>query len=258
MKPTAFSILLVALPALARPASRVVPRAATDLQTSLQLDPALIGSNLAKNGLGGNSTEAGQKASDTSKNNFINICATGNTVITNGQQIQNGSCNQVPMGFIPPVQNQPACKFSNPKNLDVIPANEPFTATMNVIGMEFGTFVNPDTNYFGAPQSLNAQQQIIGHSHIVIQTLNTLQDTTPIDPKTFAFFQGLNAAPVNGVLSANVSKGLPDGVYRMCSINTAANHQPVIGPVAQHGSFDDCVYVSASICFLSMFSCCFF
>lgn len=38
--------------------------------------------------------------------------------------------------------------------------------------------------------------------------------------------------------------GLAEGAYRLCSINTAANHQPAIVPVAQHGSLDDCVYVS--------------
>lgn len=56
--------------------------------------------------------------------------------------------------------------------------------------------------------------------------------------------QGLNAAAQGGVLTADVTSGLPAGDYRLCSINAAANHQPVIVPVAQHGSLDDCVYVS--------------
>ena len=30
----------------------------------------------------------------------------------------------------------------------------------------------------------------------------------------------------------------------MCSINSSANHQPAIVAVAQHGSLDDCSYVS--------------
>ena len=37
--------------------------------------------------------------------------------------------------------------------------------------------------------------------------------------------------------------GIPAGAYRLCSINSSSNHQPVIVPVAQHGSLDDCVYV---------------
>lgn len=56
--------------------------------------------------------------------------------------------------------------------------------------------------------------------------------------------QGLNAAAQGGTLTADVPGGVPAGAYRLCSINTSANHQPVIVPVAQHGSLDDCVYVS--------------
>jgi hypothetical protein len=40
------------------------------------------------------------------------------------------------------------------------------------------------------------------------------------------------------------SSGLPAGAYRMCSINSSTNHQPVLVNIAQHGSLDDCVYVS--------------
>ena len=49
------------------------------------------------------------------------------------------------------------------------------------------------------------------------------------------------------MLTADVTNGLNPGTYRLCSINTAANHQPVLVPVAQHGSMDDCVYVSLLI-----------
>lgn len=53
--------------------------------------------------------------------------------------------------------------------------------------------------------------------------------------------RGLNAAAVNGLLTANVSLGLPAGAYRLSSINTAANHQPALAAVAQHGAIDDWV-----------------
>jgi hypothetical protein len=56
--------------------------------------------------------------------------------------------------------------------------------------------------------------------------------------------QGINDAGVNGILSTPVATGFPAGAYRLCSINSASNHQPVIVPIAQHGSLDDCVYVS--------------
>jgi transcription initiation factor TFIID subunit 15 len=76
----------------------------------------VIGPNLAQNGLtNGNGTEAGEAASQTSKNNFINGCV-GKT-ITNGLQIPTGSCNSVPMGDIPSSKNVPSAKFTFPRML---------------------------------------------------------------------------------------------------------------------------------------------
>ncbi|KAG8944806.1 hypothetical protein FRC04_001544 [Tulasnella sp. 424] len=211
-----------------------------NLQTSLTLDPKLIGANLAQDGQGG-TPEAGQVPSLTSTNNYINFCDGVNQPITNGLQVAGGSCNPVPMGQIPAKQNVPSCKFVFPKNGQTIAANKDFTISLAVKGFVTGNFVNPNTNYFSAPQQLK-NGQIIGHGHAVIEKLTSLDQTTPTDPNVFAFFKGLNAAAVNGVLTADVTGGLPAGFYKVSSINTAANHQPVIGPVAQHGSFDDVSY----------------
>ena len=80
---------------------------------------------------------------------------------------------------------------------------------------------------------------------MVIQSIPSLESTEPLDPEVFAFFKGLNEkADQDGNLSAEVPSGLPAGFYRMCSINSSTNHQPVLVNVAQHGSLDDCVYVS--------------
>lgn len=119
---------------------------------------------------------------------------------------------------------------------------------MSIQNMQTGNFVNPKTNYFAAPQQLDAQGQIIGHSHFVIQAISSFTDTTVPDPEKFAFFQGVNAPANNGVLTINVAKGLPAGFYRILSINTAANHQPALVPVAQHGAMDDGIYVSRPTC----------
>lgn len=78
-----------------------------------------------------------------------------------------------------------------------------------------------------------------------------MDQTTPADPATFAFFLGLNAAADGGVLTASVTKGLGPGVYRLGSINTAANHQPALVPIAQHGMLDDVVYVSGDLTLLT-------
>jgi len=214
-------------------------------QTSLTLDPSVIATGFANNGQ--NVPAAGQVASLTSTNNFINFCATvPNLPITNGKQIATGSCNPAPIGIIPSTSNMPSAKFTVPKNGDTVTANQAFTISMAINNLDTGNFVNAEENYFAAPQQLNAQGAIVGHSHVVVETLTALDQTTPTDPNKFAFFKGLNAAAVGGILTADVTKGLPAGAYRLCSINSAANHQPAIVPIAQHGSLDDCVYFTAS------------
>ena len=199
-----------------------------------------------------NNYVAGQVASLTSSNNFINFCLTvPNLPITNGKQIATGSCNPAPMGAIPSKENMPSAKFTFPANgEDNIPANTEFNISMAIKNFQTGNFVNADANYFAAPQQLNKQGQIIGHSHVVVETLSSLGQTTPTDPGKFAFFKGLNTAAVGGILTVAVPGGLPAGFYKLSSINTAANHQPVLVPIAQHGSLDDAVYVSTIILFL--------
>ena len=60
---------------------------------------------------------------------------------------------------------------------------------MAINNLETGNFVNAEENYFSAPQQLNAQGLIIGHSHVVVETLQALDQTTPNDPAKFAFFK---------------------------------------------------------------------
>ncbi|KAJ3802588.1 hypothetical protein GGU11DRAFT_862963 [Lentinula aff. detonsa] len=225
-----------------------------DAQSSLTLDPQVIATGFLNNGQG-KSREAGQVASLTSNNNFINYCLTqGDLPITSGKQITTGSCNPAPIGTIPSVQNMPSAKFSNPANGATIPADTAFTITMNINNLDTGNFVNANENYFAAPQQLNAQGQIIGHTHVVIEALSDLAQTTPTNPQQFAFFKGVNTAAVNGAVTADVTSGVPAGAYRLCSINSSSNHQPVIVPIAQHGSLDDCVYV----CILGFYVCSFY
>jgi hypothetical protein len=185
---------------------------------------------------------AGQVASLTSKNNFINFCLTVNKPITNGQQIKTGSCNPAPMGVIAATTNIPSSKFVFPANGATVQANTNFTVQMAINNLETGNFVNAESNYYSAPQQVDSSGNIIGHSHVVIQKLDSLDQTTALDPNVFAFFKGINGAAVNGVITADVTGGLEAGAYRMASINAAANHQPCLVAVAQHGSIDDMVY----------------
>jgi hypothetical protein len=207
------------------------------------LDNSVIAKGFENNGQ--QNATAGQSPSLTSSNNFINFCV-GKT-ITNGQQVQAGSCNPMPMGDIPSNKNMPSCKFTSPNNLDTLKANTTFTVTMALINMQAGVFTNPDENYFGAPQQVNKDGQIIGHGHFVIQSLKSITANDVLDPTTFAFFKGIDTAAQNGALSLQVAGGLPAGAYKLSSINSAANHQAVAVPVAQRGSTDDAIYVSRSL-----------
>ncbi|PIL30749.1 hypothetical protein GSI_06917 [Ganoderma sinense ZZ0214-1] len=216
-----------------------------DPQTSLTLLNSVIATGFANNGQ--DVAEAGQVASLTSTNNFINFCATvSNLPITNGQQITTGSCNPAPMGVIAAQSNMPSAKFVFPANGQTIAANQDFTIQMAIQHLNTGAFVNPNENYFAAPQTVASNGDITGHSHVVVEALTALDQTTPLDPTKFAFFKGLNSAAQNGILTADVAGGLPAGVYRLASINSAANHQPVLVAVAQHGSLDDMVYFTVS------------
>lgn len=191
----------------------------------------------------------GQVKSLTSTNNFINFCLKYNFSLTNGKQLPNGSCNPAPMGIIPAKTKMPSSKFISPQNLATLKANQTFTVKMAINNFDPGKFVNPDSNYYAAPQQLNSKGLVMGHSHFVIQAISSLNDTKVLDATIFAFFVAVNGAAVNGIVSETVEGGLPVGHYKLSSINTAANHQPVLVPVAQHGSLDDTIYVSCCVTF---------
>jgi hypothetical protein len=210
------------------------------------LDERVISTNFEQNG--SPNVTAGQEPSLTSSNNFINFCLTVNLPLTNGQQIKGGSCNTAPMGVIAPTTNLPSSKFITPKNLDAIQANTTFEIKMAIRHLDTGHFTNPDTTYYGAPQQLNSENDIIGHPHFVIEKLSSVWSTDPSDPSQFAFFIGVDAAADDeGNVSVNVTNGLPAGVYKLSSINSSANHGPVLVAVAQHGTLDDQIYVRVSL-----------
>jgi len=214
-------------------------------QDSLTLDPKVIATGFEQDGQ--ETPTAGQIASLTSSNNFINFCLTvPNLPLTNGTQVITGSCNPAPMGVIAAQTNMPASKFTFPANGQTIAANQTFTISMALNHLEAGNFVNAEANYFAAPQTVNTAGDIVGHTHFVIEQLQALDQTTPLDNTKFTFFKGVNTAAVNGVVSVAVTGGIGPGVYRLASINTASNHQPVLVAVAQHGSTDDMVYFTVS------------
>lgn len=231
-------------------AGHVIPRLADlsagcdDPQTSDVLDEHVLATGFENDGQ--DVPAPGQVASLTSSNNFINFCLTTNLPITNGTQIETGSCNPAPMGMIAAKTHMPSSKFVFPANNAELQANTTFTIKMAIRHFRTGHSVNPTSNYLSAPQQLDSAGYIFGHSHLVIEKISALNQTKPTDPEKFAFFKAIGSPESGGILTTDVPGGLPRGVYRLASVNSAANHQPVLVAVVQRGSLDDMVYFTVA------------
>lgn len=152
------------------------------------------------------------------------------------------------MGDIPAKTSMVSSVITFPQNGATLKQNQDFTISVQTSNLQAGSFTNADATYYAAPQQLSSQGQVIGHTHVTVQDMGSSQNpTTPPDPTAFAFFKGINdAGNGKGLLSAAVAGGLPAGNYRLCTMTSAANHQPVIMPVAQRGSQDDCTRFSVT------------
>ena len=122
-----------------------------------------------------------------------------------------------------------------------IQSDTTFNITVQMSNLVAGSFTNADATYYAAPQQLQGGQ-VVGHTHVTVQDMGkSLNPTTALDPTQFAFFKGINdAGNGKGLLQATVTGGLPAGNYRVCTMASASNHQPVLMPVAQRGTADDC------------------
>lgn len=145
------------------------------------------------------------------------------------------------MGRIPATENMISSIITYPQPGGKVTADQTFNITIQTSHLGAGYFVNPTVNYYSAPQDLDQNGDITGHCHVTVQDIGKLTSTTPPDPTTFAFFKGINdEGDGNGLLQATVTDGLPAGVYRVCTMIAAMNHQPVAMPIAQRGAQDDC------------------
>ncbi len=147
------------------------------------------------------------------------------------------------MGKIPSTNNMISAIITSPTpGQNIAAANKDFTISVQMTGLTAGSFTNAAATYYSAPQNLAANGQVIGHTHVTVQDLGkSLSPSTPPDPQQFVFFKGINdAGNGKGLLSAKITGGLPAGNYRVCSMTSASNHQPVLMPVAQRGAQDDC------------------
>ena len=145
------------------------------------------------------------------------------------------------MGDIPSKNNMISAVITFPETGGVVEPNTDFDISVQIQNLVAGEFTNAQETYYSAPQALEGGN-IVGHTHVTVQDMGeNLNPTQPLNPTIFAFFKGINdAGNGNGLLSATVTGGLPPGNYRVCSMTSASNHQPVLMPVAQRGAQDDC------------------
>ena len=120
----------------------------------------------------------------------------------------------------------PSAKFIFPPNFAALTKGESFTVQLAINHLETGWFTNTAETYMSNPTRVNADGDVLGHSHIVIQQLTGFGQTTPLDTSKFVFFKAMNDAAVNGVLSIDVAGGLPSGYYRIAAFHSGTNHQP--------------------------------
>jgi len=150
------------------------------------------------------------------------------------------------MGDIPAKTNMVSSMILFPPyGSATIQSDTTFNISVQVSNLVAGHFTNADATYYAAPQQLQGGI-VVGHTHVTVQDLGAnLNPTTAPDPTLFSFFKGINdAGNGDGLLQATVTGGLPAGNYRVCTLSSAANHQPVLMPVAQRGTADDCTKFS--------------
>ncbi|OAA48607.1 hypothetical protein NOR_01857 [Metarhizium rileyi] len=129
--------------------------------------------------------------------------------------------------------------ITSPRNGDTLGANQAFQIRVQMRNIVTGQFTNATSTYYSAPQQLDKSGRIFGHTHFSLQQLEN-QNQAP-NPRVFTFFKGVNDPAQAGLLTADVEKGLSPGTYRVCSMASSSNHQPVMMPVAQRGAQDDCI-----------------
>ncbi|OAQ65608.1 endonuclease/exonuclease/phosphatase [Purpureocillium lilacinum] len=124
--------------------------------------------------------------------------------------------------------------ITQPQPGDTLTSDTSFNVSVQTTHLAAGNFVNPTTSYYTAPQDLDSNGDIIGHCHVTIQDIGSLQATTPPDPTKFAFFKGIDdAGNGRGLLQAVVQGGLPPGVYRTANkAETAGDFLEWLGTAA--------------------------
>jgi transcription initiation factor TFIID subunit 15 len=150
--------------------------------------------------------------------------------------------NEIVMGDIPSFTNMISTIILSPTPGQILPPSRDITIKVYVQNLAPGHFTAPLKTYFTAPQSLSPEGLVAGHVHVTVQDMgSSLTPMKPLDASKFVFFKGINDnGNGQGEFQTTITGGLPKGFYRVCTMNAAMNHQPVLMPVGQRGAQDDC------------------
>lgn len=81
------------------------------------------------------------------------------------------------MGRIPSRQKMISAIITNPKNGEDVAAGASIEFRVKINNLAAGAFTNPAITYYSAPQDLDNQGRVIGHTHISVQKIDSLTTT---------------------------------------------------------------------------------
>ncbi|CAG8615946.1 2095_t:CDS:1, partial [Dentiscutata heterogama] len=151
-----------------------------------------------------------------------------------------GYCSNTVLGEVPSADNLPSVLITKPDYNEVISLNKGVIFEFKFVNFEPGATSNIDTEFEKFPQAVNKDGNVIGHYHLFIQKIPSL-DNVP-DPRIFAFF-----TPISFLPNATETYQIPvpglteEGIYRACTYTTAKAHQCVNVQTGNRGPIDDCI-----------------
>lgn len=153
-----------------------------------------------------------------------------------------GFCSPAPMGTLCGSDKMPSVKFAFPRFGDVVSANSPFNITLNIFNMVPNRLTATAAKFLAAPQELDSEGRVLGHAQVVVEAIDSMNQTTPLNPSRFVFARTIIDVGTDGILRGSVD-ALAPGFYRMAGFLQSANHQPILTAVNQKGAMNDVVYV---------------
>jgi hypothetical protein len=179
----------------------------------------------------------------------VQFCAQSGAGEATGQQQRNGGqlCSSTQQGLIPDVNNMISTMITQPQSGATVDASQGFQVVFSVNNFMTGVSVNLQNQFLLSPQTLAGNGLIEGFEQLTIQPLASANRAPAA--ATTSFFQTLTqASDGNGraTFTVNVPAGQiqTTGLHRICTMAAGAGGQPVVMPVAQRGSQDDCVRVN--------------